>query len=241
MSWDEMRGDDRTRFCEQCNLHIYNISELTRKQAGKLIANSEGSFCARLYRRADGTVITKDCPVGLRAIRRRVSRIVGATATAILSLCMSAFGKIAPADLRTGGTHLSFTHSRNGLRGQTDRGEISGRVIDMNGAPIGDARVTIINQDTGKKSKVKTKANGQFQFPMLAAGLYTIQIEAEAFNRFEMANIKLGASETIHEDFTLMVAGGTIGVIVLEELPKSRTGPGTMTVFSGDKARRLPF
>ena len=76
-SWEQMTGDDRARFCELCNLHVYNIAELTASEAKSLIANAEGRICARLYRRSDGTVITKDCPVGLRAIRRRVARIAG--------------------------------------------------------------------------------------------------------------------------------------------------------------------
>ena len=74
VSWEQMTGDDRVRFCDQCELHVYNISELTRIEAETLIASTEGRICARLYRRADGSVITKDCPVGLRALRMRVSK-----------------------------------------------------------------------------------------------------------------------------------------------------------------------
>ena len=58
-SWEQMTGDDRARFCELCNLQVYNIAELTAREARSLIANTEGRICARLYRRADGTVITK--------------------------------------------------------------------------------------------------------------------------------------------------------------------------------------
>jgi hypothetical protein len=32
-SWGTMRGDERTRFCEQCQRHVYNISAMTRRNA----------------------------------------------------------------------------------------------------------------------------------------------------------------------------------------------------------------
>ena len=69
-SWDDMEGDDRSRFCGQCRKNVYNIAAMTRSQAEALIAATEGSACLRLFRRADGTVLTSDCPVGVRALRR---------------------------------------------------------------------------------------------------------------------------------------------------------------------------
>ena len=83
-SWDAMEGDGRVRFCRECNLHVYNLSGMTRREAEALVANAEGRLCVRFYRRSDGTVITRNCPVGLRALKRRVSRIAGAALTAVL-------------------------------------------------------------------------------------------------------------------------------------------------------------
>jgi hypothetical protein len=78
-----MAGDDRVRFCSHCSLHVYNLSAMSRHQAEDLIAVREGRTCVRLYRRADGTVLTQDCPVGLRAWRRRLVWI-GAVAAGLL-------------------------------------------------------------------------------------------------------------------------------------------------------------
>jgi hypothetical protein len=75
-SWHAMRGDDRVRFCDSCSKSVYNLSDLTAAEATALIRESEGRLCVRLYRRADGTVLTADCPVGLRhALRRRLLRL----------------------------------------------------------------------------------------------------------------------------------------------------------------------
>ena len=87
-NWDEMSGSEKVRFCGQCQLNVYNLSGMTRCEAEKLITNTEGRLCVRFYRRADGSVITKNCPVGLQALKRRVSRV----ATAFLSAVVGFFG-----------------------------------------------------------------------------------------------------------------------------------------------------
>jgi hypothetical protein len=72
--WDRMFSfeNDRVRFCSQCNLNVYNLSAMTRDEAAALIYRTEGRLCVRFHRRSDGTVLTQNCPVGLRAIKRRV-------------------------------------------------------------------------------------------------------------------------------------------------------------------------
>jgi hypothetical protein len=84
--WEQMIGDERVRFCGQCNLNVYNLSSMTRLDAESLVARNEGRLCIRFYRRFDGSIITKDCPVGLRAIRRRVSYVAKAVSSSVLGL-----------------------------------------------------------------------------------------------------------------------------------------------------------
>jgi hypothetical protein len=86
VSWDAMSGDDRVRSCAQCRLNVYNLSAMTRPEAETLIAQKEGRACVRFYRRADGTVLTQDCPVGLAAVRRKLRRLAGAAAALLACL-----------------------------------------------------------------------------------------------------------------------------------------------------------
>ena len=72
VSWDSMTGDDQVRFCGQCQLNVYNFAEMSAEEGERLILEKEGKLCARIYRRRDGTILTRDCPVGLAALRRRV-------------------------------------------------------------------------------------------------------------------------------------------------------------------------
>src|SRR5215210_58979 len=75
-SWHAMRGDDRVRFCDSCSKSVYNLSDLTAAEASDLILESERGICLRLYLRADPTVLTADCPVGIRrAVRGRLLRL----------------------------------------------------------------------------------------------------------------------------------------------------------------------
>ena len=84
--WEDMRGDDRSRWCAQCRLNVYNIAAMTREEASALILAKEGRLCARIYRRADGTILTRDCPVGLHALRRRAALAIGRLAAAVAFL-----------------------------------------------------------------------------------------------------------------------------------------------------------
>ena len=81
-----MTGDDRTRFCSQCKLHVYDLSAMSREEATAFIGEREGRTCVRFYRRQDGTILTRDCPVGLHAARQRFTRAIAALAGIIVAL-----------------------------------------------------------------------------------------------------------------------------------------------------------
>jgi hypothetical protein len=69
-NWDTMPGDERARYCAQCRLNVYNLSGMSRDEAEALVREKEGRLCVRFYRRRDGTILTDNCPVGLRRARR---------------------------------------------------------------------------------------------------------------------------------------------------------------------------
>ena len=89
-NWDEMYGDGRKRFCGDCKLNVYNLSGMTLDEAETLVTNAEGRMCVRYYQRADGTVITADCPVGWAKLKQRTK----VYATAAFSLLMALFSGV---------------------------------------------------------------------------------------------------------------------------------------------------
>lgn len=95
-NWNDMAGDERTRHCSQCNLHVFNLSDMTREEAAAFLAERTGRTCVRMFKRTDGTVLTQDCPVGIAAVRARLVRMVLAAVGLFLALsatALAAFSK----------------------------------------------------------------------------------------------------------------------------------------------------
>jgi hypothetical protein len=96
--WAQMTGDERVRHCGACQKNVYNLSSMTREEAQALIVEKEGKLCVRYFQRADGTILTADCTVGIR--RKRKVRVLAAGAVALLAgggaLAMKLLEKHAP-------------------------------------------------------------------------------------------------------------------------------------------------
>jgi hypothetical protein len=116
--WNQMFGDGRKRFCGDCKLNVYNLSDMTRSEAESFLVASEGRTCVKFYRRQDGSVLTKDCPVGWQAIKRRVSKV----ATAVFSVIAGLFAGLFAFNLFFGrDTAVMGDISYNPLSGNSAR------------------------------------------------------------------------------------------------------------------------
>jgi hypothetical protein len=119
--WSKMVGDERVRYCDQCSQHVYNLSGMTRREAEALVTSAEGRLCVRFYRRADGTILTQNCPVGLSALKRRAAHAATATMTAVL-------GFFAALGLNFGVERALSPMSMNSVRGLTPARVFTGEV-----------------------------------------------------------------------------------------------------------------
>lgn len=106
-SWSSMAGDERVRFCDQCHLHVYNLSAMTREDAARLVLEREGRLCVRFYQRADGTMLTQDCPRGWRLAKRRAGQMLVRTA-AIGVACFAAAIGLAAVPRGAGSLRMRF-------------------------------------------------------------------------------------------------------------------------------------
>ncbi|HEV3026513.1 MAG TPA: hypothetical protein VG457_03015 [Planctomycetota bacterium] len=72
MSWEDLAGDDRIRFCDKCRLNVYNLADMESHEVEALVRRTEGRLCGRLYLRGDRTASLRDCPGAgkLRSLRR---------------------------------------------------------------------------------------------------------------------------------------------------------------------------
>ena len=238
VGWEQMTGDDRVRSCEQCSLRVYNISAMTRTEAEALIANTEGRICARLYRRSDGTIITKDCPVGLRAIRLRVAKVAGAVIAAIISICSSVAGQRPSKDKSSCQQQVRIT--RKVAVSAIDEGAVAGVVFDPNGAVVVGAKITISNQKTKASRETVSDDEGRFKFANLAPVSYDLTLTQNGFKKLELKSVTLAAKETVSLDLILILDATTVTMgIIADDSPLS-TPPGTM-ILRGETIRKLPI
>jgi hypothetical protein len=76
------------RFCSLCSKNVYNLSALDRTAAQALVERYEGRLCVRFYQRSDGTVLTADCPLGVRRATRRLAVWAAGLVAACFAACV---------------------------------------------------------------------------------------------------------------------------------------------------------
>jgi Carboxypeptidase regulatory-like domain len=95
---------------------------------------------------------------------------------------------------------LGFSHA---LMGQAVNGTLLGTVTDTTGAAIPNAKVTATLTSTGGTSVSATNASGNYTFPNMQPGIYTISVDATGFKKAEQQNINLLANTSPRVDVTL--------------------------------------
>src|SRR5262249_49126559 len=95
---------------------------------------------------------------------------------------------------------------------QLGTGAISGSVLDTNGAAIVGASVKVTNPTTGLVRNVTTKSGGQFNVPVLPAGIYSLSVEQTGFSKLEQSKIDVTVGRAIN--LSLELKPGAIGEII---------------------------
>ncbi|MGH9944210.1 MAG: carboxypeptidase-like regulatory domain-containing protein [Pyrinomonadaceae bacterium] len=209
-----MDGDERVRFCGQCDKHVYDISKLTRRQAEDLVANTQRRLCARIIRRPDGSILTADEPLRLSSFKLRAPKIVGAAFSALLSLSATPLtqSQERPPEKAAAQAPRATEQGELVRRVPTKTATLRGTVYDINKAVIVGATVTLLNNKTKVEISALSDEEGTFRFQTLEAGSYTLTIIAPGFNLFRKTDFILRAGESSHLDVTLEV--GTLGDVV---------------------------
>ena len=141
--WDAMPGDDQIRFCDGCRKNIYNLSEMTGDEAQALVNRLEGRLCVRFYTRADGTLLTQNCPVGLRAVRRKLVKKLSYAAALLLSCASGLLRGTSPAQAVTHARrHAAKPQAATPPRGLTSTTGAPLPAHPLMGKPIAPGHVT---------------------------------------------------------------------------------------------------
>lgn len=243
-AWEEMTGDERSRMCSQCSIRVYNIEEMTASEVRDFVFTNEGRTCIRLHRRADGTVITKDCPKGLQRMRKRAFGIAAAAFAAVLGLFSISFGQKGhpdPTRLVPGSTveQTCPTDPEKDIA-------IQGVVMDTHGASIPGVKISVVQVD-GKNEKKIARAllsdtNGKYIFPVLPDGEYRLKAEKDGFRTIKIEHLSVQTGCILNIDMRFEVSSDvvTVGIFLPNDNPIDPTSSSVDTTITREMIERLP-
>src|SRR5262245_21640252 len=86
---------------------------------------------------------------------------------------------------------------------QNFQATVVGQVVDVNGAVVVGAKVTITAQGTGRAATATTGSDGGYVIPQLPPGGYEMRVEANGFRRALTSGIGLETGQTQRINFRL--------------------------------------
>ncbi len=105
------------------------------------------------------------------------------------------------------------------IEAQEARGTLLGRVADSTDAIISGAKVAIVNTDTGVRFTSITNRTGDYAFPLLVPGPYTITVEQGGFKTQTRSGIVVRVNDQVTIDMSLEVGNSSQTVNVTAETP----------------------
>src|SRR5260370_703313 len=89
------------------------------------------------------------------------------------------------------------------------QGQITGVVTDSSGAVVAGANITVTNPQTNFTRQVQTNSTGNYVFPTLLPGLYSLRVEIQGFQNEVRNQIELQVAQVARIDFQLKVGAVT--------------------------------
>jgi len=102
---------------------------------------------------------------------------------------------------------LIFLVGANLAQAQYEDGSLVGAIHDASGAVIPGAGVTATNVATGIVSKATSNATGDYEFPSLRVGVYSVKAEASGFSAAIAENIAVSVAVRTRIDLSLKIGG----------------------------------
>ena len=118
------------------------------------------------------------------------------------------------------------------LIGQSGGGSVVGTVHDPSGAVIPKADITLTSVSTSAALNTKSSSSGEYVFPLVAVGTYTLTVSAPGFERVEQQNITVGLNKTVDVNEVLPVgtANTTVKVEALTSQLETTTSQAATTI-----------
>jgi hypothetical protein len=120
-------------------------------------------------------------------------------------------------------------------------GLLTGTVKDPSGAVVPNAKLTLLST-AGEERTATTGDDGNYRFPLLPPGVYTLSLDASGFQPYKATGITIRITEATELSPALVVAGAATSVDVTGEVPLVQTSSATTgRVISDAQIRQLPL
>jgi len=121
-------------------------------------------------------------------------------------------------------------------------GQISGRVTDPAGAVVPDANITLKNVGTGTERTTVTTRSGDYTFPDVPVGIYSVSAEHTGFKIESVNNLEVQVQQSMRVDFSLQVGAETQSVFVEATGTLLQAENATLgTVIENKEVNELPL
>ncbi len=202
--WNKMVGSDQVRMCEHCAKDVNNISEMTRKDAKRLVRASDGNICIRYMQHP----VTKR-PVfadQLHQITRRAPGIAAGVMAASMSLSTMAYAQeTGTANESAAEPQIVSTLTKDQKqvpKSARSDGSVSGTITDQQGGVIQNASISATNLTTNVISNTSTNGEGRYIFEGLESGTYRVESTAGGFVQ-NSVDVTVGADSEANADLSL--------------------------------------
>jgi hypothetical protein len=114
---------------------------------------------------------------------------------------------------------LVFLFSPCRLTAQIDRGEVTGTVKDSSGALIPNAAIVLTNDATNVRATTKSTATGTYVFDNLIPGTYSIEAQANGFEKYVVHGVYVHVQQVLTADIPLATGNVQQSVTVTASAP----------------------
>ena len=128
------------------------------------------------------------------------------------------------------------------LSAQGTGGRILGRVIDPSGAVLGNVKVTATNDATGVTHDANSNDSGDYTFPDLPVGTYSLTFDLNGFKKSVRHSITLDVNQVITLNMTMQLGATQEVVDVTSEAPLVETSSTQLgAVVNNRSVNELPL
>ncbi|MGB6689110.1 MAG: carboxypeptidase-like regulatory domain-containing protein [Terracidiphilus sp.] len=102
------------------------------------------------------------------------------------------------------------------VMGQAGGGSVVGSIHDPSGAVVPKAEIILTSGETGLAQSTRSSASGEYVFPLVEVGTYSLSVSAPGFEHLVQENLVVGLNKTVTADETLRVGSASATVEVQE-------------------------